>query len=251
MKSTPLSYELVPDRHPRGRFGLLALEADATIEDEWRALLRPAEASFLTARVPCAVEITPESLRAMGARLEDCARTLVPGTQLDALAYACTSGTLMIGEPEVEARLQAACGPLPVTNPLTAAKGALRHLEVERVSIVTPYIDSVNEPLASHFDANGFRIQAFGSFQNNDDREVARISSDSIVGACVSLASSSSRLPEALFIACTGLRAAALVPRLEAMLGIPVTTSNHAMAWHVLALTGAKTSLPSRGTLFR
>ena len=41
---------------------------------------------------------------------------------------------------------------------------------------------------------------------------------------------------DGVFVACTSLRVAALVEDLEAELGKPVTSSNHAMAWHALRL---------------
>ncbi|MGY9107722.1 MAG: aspartate racemase/maleate isomerase family protein, partial [Alphaproteobacteria bacterium] len=53
------------------------------------------------------------------------------------------------------------------------------------------------------------------------------------------------------FISCTSLRAAALVPQLEATLGHPVTTSNHALAWHMLRLAGVGEVISGKGELFK
>ncbi|WP_343221514.1 hypothetical protein [Mesorhizobium silamurunense] len=41
---------------------------------------------------------------------------------------------------------------------------------------------------------------------------------------------------DAIFISCTSLRVAEAVAGLERKIGIPVTSSNHAMAWHCLRL---------------
>lgn len=38
--------------------------------------------------------------------------------------------------------------------------------------------------------------------------------------------------------------------RLEARIGIPVTSSNHAMAWHSLRLAGIDDAMPEAGRLF-
>ena len=53
-----------------------------------------------------------------------------------------------------------------------------------------------------------------------------------------------------IFISCTSLRAAELIPELETLLGVQVTSSNHALAWHMLRLSGVLDPLPSKGNLF-
>ena len=53
-----------------------------------------------------------------------------------------------------------------------------------------------------------------------------------------------------IFISCTSLRAAELIPELETLLGVHVTSSNHALAWHMLRLSGVLDPLPSKGNLF-
>ena len=54
---------------------------------------------------------------------------------------------------------------------------------------------------------------------------------------------------DAVFVACTSLRVAAVAAEVEAALGKPVTSSNHAMAWHTLRLAGIGDSLPRWGRL--
>ncbi len=56
---------------------------------------------------------------------------------------------------------------------------------------------------------------------------------------------------DGVFVACTSLRVAALVEDLEAELGKPVTSSNHAMAWQALRLGRIAEPLDGRGRLFR
>ena len=55
---------------------------------------------------------------------------------------------------------------------------------------------------------------------------------------------------EAVFVACTSLRVAEAAVEIEAALDKPVTSSNHAMAWHVLRLAGIADPLPRWGRLF-
>jgi maleate isomerase len=55
---------------------------------------------------------------------------------------------------------------------------------------------------------------------------------------------------EAVFVSCTSLRLADHVAGIERELGKPVTSSNHAMAWHALRLGGVDDTLPQFGRLF-
>ncbi|TIS94170.1 MAG: Asp/Glu racemase, partial [Mesorhizobium sp.] len=77
-------------------------------------------------------------------------------------------------------------------------------------------------------------IVAVATFDRRDDREAARISLASIEAAAERMAAAPG--VDAIFISCTSLRVAEAVAELEQRIGIPVTSSNHAMAWHCLRL---------------
>ncbi|MDG1084956.1 MAG: Asp/Glu racemase, partial [Planktotalea sp.] len=56
---------------------------------------------------------------------------------------------------------------------------------------------------------------------------------------------------DGVFISCTSLRAAGIVEQAERQLGKPVTSSNHALAWHLLRLAGIDDGLDGFGQLFQ
>jgi maleate isomerase len=87
-----------------------------------------------------------------------------------------------------------------------------------------------------------------GSFNHENDNEVARISPASIREAAIDLARNDA--VDAVFVSCTSLRLVEQVEALERETGKPVTSSNHAMAWHALRLAGIADKLPDRGRLF-
>jgi maleate isomerase len=87
-----------------------------------------------------------------------------------------------------------------------------------------------------------------GSFNEGDDRKVGRISPDSLHLAALELGASEA--VEAVFVSCTALRLVEVVAEIEAALGKPVTSSNHALAWHCLRLAGVDDPLPRHGRLF-
>ena len=249
MQVQQFGHTLRPRLADRAAIGLLALATDATVEIEWRGLLGQAGVEFFVARVPMVAEVNPETLMAMEHRLGDVAKTLLPDSPLDVLAYACTSASLVIGEDRVAAALRAVRPGIAVTTPLGAAKAALSALGLRRVAVLTPYVDAINLPMRQHLEESGFDIPGMGSFMNERDPEVVRIEPAAIRAAALSLG----RTPgvDGVFIACTALRGAGLVKELEASLGLPVTTSNHAMAWHALRLAGVGDTLPSAGRLFQ
>ena len=55
---------------------------------------------------------------------------------------------------------------------------------------------------------------------------------------------------EAVLVCCTSLRLVDDIARIEKELGKPVTSSNHAMAWHALRLAGIHDTMPQFGRLF-
>ena len=55
---------------------------------------------------------------------------------------------------------------------------------------------------------------------------------------------------DAVFVSCTSVRLAEVAAAIEAEVGLPVTSSNHAMAWHALRLAGIQDGLPQFGKLF-
>ena len=78
--------------------------------------------------------------------------------------------------------------------------------------------------------------------------DAARISVASIRDAAIDLG----RDPrvDAVFVACTSLRVAEVAAEIEEVIGKPVTSSNHAMAWHALRLARIADRLPQWGKLF-
>lgn len=247
MKATAVKSKIASRPRVGPMIGLLALDADATIEDEWRDLFSSQEVGFYTGRVSCDTEITPNTLAAVEEPLGDAVAALLPGTKLDSIAFACTSASLFLGEETVTRIVGSVRPGTPVTTPLTAAKASLARLQAERIGLLTPYVDAINEPLAAHLSAAGHQVVSMASFFVGNDVDVVRITARSISEAVRVLM----KVPvDALLIACTAVRASALVPGLEAELGVPVTTSNHALAWHSLELAGGDANLSQRGRLF-
>ena len=227
----------------RARIGLIVLATDQTIEHEWRLIFRGLEGVALyQSRIWNDVRITPETLRAMEGKLADSAAVIMPGLPLASLAFGCTSATMVIGEEGVFAKLRAARPEARPTTPVTAAFAAFRAFGARRLAVLTPYRADVNATVRAYLEARGYEVPVFGTFDEEDDRRAACIDAASIRDAAIELG----RDPrvEAVFVSCTSLRVAGVAAEIEAATGKPVTSSNHAMAWHALRLAGIEDRLP-------
>lgn len=233
----------------RARIGLIILATDHTLEHEFRQIFRLPGVALYGTRIENAADINPATLAAMERGLAGSARVILPGTPFDVIAYGCTSGAVVIGEENVFRRIHEARPEARCTTPITGALAGLKALGARRIALLTPYIDSVNQRLKSYIEARGIAVPVIGSFNHEDDNEVARISTASIHDAAMELG----RHPavDAVFVSCTSLRVAEIAEPLERELGKPVTSSNHAMAWHCLRLAGITEPIDGWGRLFR
>ncbi len=233
---------------PRARIGLVALASDQTIESEFRQTVAQPGIGLYESRIYNANRITPETLRAMEREIGVGAGLILPGEALDVMAFGCTSATIVLGEAVVFGQLRTGRPEVACTSPPTAALAALARLGARRIAVLTPYRDDVNAAVAAFLERSGVSVAAFGSFSEDDDRVVARIDPASIRAAILELGAAPG--VEAVFVSCTSLRLVAEAASIEAALGKPVTSSNHAMAWHALRLAGIEDELPQFGRLF-
>ena len=232
----------------RAAIGLLVLATDQTMEHEFRWLLRQPGVAVYQSRLFNDAEITLETLRAIGPRIAPSAELILPGIPLDVVAFGCTSATMTLGEEAVFAEIHKVRPNVACTTPATAALAAFKALGAKNIGLLTPYAPQINANLVAYFRGRGANIAAVATFDRQDDREAARISVASIEAATRRMAATS-RI-DAIFVSCTSLRVAEAVARLEREAGAPVTSSNHAMAWHCLRLAGIDDVVPKAGRLF-
>ena len=231
---------------PDGRIGMVALATDLCTESDLRTML-PHGVELFTNRVANVNPTTEENLRAMAPDIGRAAAGIVPDVDLDVMIYGCTSGTVVIGEEEVFRRMREARGDYPCTTPITAAMAAIHTLGAHRVSILTPYLQSLNKEVARCFSDRGLDVLNIAGFNLASDADMTGVSLESIYRAGVEICRDDAEL---LFISCTALRSAQVVERIEQIIGRPVITSNQALAWHALELIGRPYTVNGYGKLF-
>jgi maleate isomerase len=233
-----------------GRIGLILLATDQTLEHEFRQALHALPGTELyTTRLHNEVTISPESLSAMETRLSAAAATLVPQLPLDVVAYACTSATLMIGAHAVHARIHEARPGVACSTPMEAAVTALRALCLRRIAFLPPYTDVINQRMREALLQQGFDVPVMGSWNIDDDDRVARLDAATLRRDIVALGTEED--VDGVFVACTNVRAMALIDELEQRLDKPVISSNSALIWDCLRRAGRQDPLPGFGQLLQ
>jgi len=233
---TLIPYRLTGPIGSRATLGLIVLQVDETIEQDFRRLFTDPQIALHISRIPSGDDLNPDTIGQMAIDLPRAAALLPPAAAFDSVAYACTSGTTLIGADRVADMVKAATHTRHVADPLSAALAALAQLKLRTVGIVSPYIDSVSQPIRRAFEAAGFAVPTCVSFGETIEARVARIDPASIREAALAVGRSAG--VEAVFLSCTNLRTLDILDDLEQTLGLPVISSNQALAWFMARQCG-------------
>lgn len=244
-----MPYELDEGIGYRAKIGLIVLATDQTIEYECRRLMDVPGVALWESRILNSQTISPENLAKMEAGMTEATRVIMPGIPLDVVAYGCTSGGMVIGTENVHARIWEARPEVACTTPMEATFAAFRALGAKRICFIPPYSDEINRSMRRHIIEAGFQVPVMGSWNISDDEKVGKLSPSTVRNAILELGAHDS--VDAVFVSCTNVRLADQVETLEAELGKPITSSNHAIAWHCLRLAGIDDAIPGYGRLFR
>ena len=167
---------------------------------------------------------------------------------LDAIGYACTSGSFVHGlgsDTKIIERMQAASGASCSTT-TTAAVRALKALKTKKLSVVTPYPDEINARLKSFLEDSGFEVltlKGLGLYTHIFNQPA---------GAAYELArEADSPETDAIFISCTNFRSVEVLQVLEQDLGKPVLSANQVTVWDLLHLAGVHPQNEKYGKLFQ
>lgn len=246
IRSKPVDVVLDRGRNWRAKLGFVVLSNEQTVEaDVFK--MTPDGVGVHFSRMPMSNTVTFETLAGMAPDIAASASLLLPEGELDAVSYTCNSGTMVIGEDEVMASLVGKGG--RVRNTTTVMTGVVRGLEAvgaRKISVATPYSDLVNSFVHRFLSSYGFEIVEFQGLNltRNSDIDLVAPSFLKAYGHSVDRPES-----EAVFMCCGALRALDIAQSLEDQLGKPVITSNQAMMWDCLRLSGIDDELHGFGRL--
>ena len=232
----------------RARLGILVLTTDMSSEWDITRFTRLDGVDCFVSRMPMALEANVKNLKALKNEVVTATQNLVPWAQFDAIAFACTTGSIAVGPAKLREMVQSVKAGVPVCNPVDSAIDALARLECRKVALLTPYISEVNATLEDYFIGRGLELASKAAFNLAGDPQIDLVDPECIIEAGLDIATGDC---DGLFVSCTGLRTAGIVQRLEDKLGKPVVTSNQALAWSTLRAAGINDEIEGFGRLFQ
>lgn len=236
------------------QMGLIILETDLTIETEFRFFLSQdinanQNISLLNTRIPCDDKVTADNLTLMEDRFSEALALFPNNYEFDVMGYGCTSASLLIGDEKIERIIKANIITQNVSTPMSAVKKGLRALDVKKIGYLAPYISSIAHQMCSNLNESGFEIVSAATFSEDRDSIVGNITPSSILDAIETLTNQAPHL-DAVFISCTSLKCAPIIPIAEKKFGMPVISSNSALAWDMARLSNSAVSRQGKGKLF-
>jgi maleate cis-trans isomerase len=182
--------------------------------------------------------------------------TLLSHARVHAIAFACTSGSLLggIGYDEAIIETMKKYTSCPCTTTSTAVVEALRTMGIKKVCVGTPYLDWVNQLEQKFLEGSGFEVanmrsiledvrEVFGDIPDESGPQsrflVNAVPPQRVYEFAVNKVYRDGC--EGVFLSCMGLPTLGVVKLLENDLGKPVISSNQATLWKLLKIAGVHT----------
>lgn len=253
-----IEYEVDGGIGTRAHIGMVVICNDQTLPLEARAMLTIPGIALYESRIgrasspeerkkPLSIGLLEETFDGLDVAIEQI-NTMRPS---DVVALGCTSAAMVIGPQELERRVRIVHPKARVTDPFTAILSALRALRSSRVGFVSPYPRDVAEKMVRGIETAGLEVPIAASFHNASGvvKNDAPFISPASISKAVRQVSTSVDV-DTVVIACTQMRAAAIIGELEHQTGKTIISSNQAMCWHALRLAGCRDVIAGWGRLF-
>lgn len=224
----------------RAKVGVVLPSSNTTVEPEFHRWF-PDGVSLHCARMRLR-DVSVDALTDMANEADASAERLADAS-VDAIAYACTTGSLVHGRQyaiELERRLTDAGSAPAIVTALSVVR-SLKSLDADHVSIATPYRDELNEREVEFLETHGIQTVAISGLGLPDNRTIGSLNRRDIVQQIRTLDRDGA---DALFISCTNYPVLDVVDILERDVRIPIVTSNNATIWDLCRTVGIETDGP-------
>lgn len=233
----------------RAKLGLITPPTNTVNEAEW-ARMMPEGVTFHTHRMVLHPDTTSEAGKAGLMRDLEEVFSMLKNARVDAIAYACTAGS-MINPVDALPEMLSERMDVPAVTTSAAIIRALKTLGVTRLSVATPYADRLNEHETHFLEENGFvvdRLIGLGIGKNGPS-EYVQIAQTPIDAVAEHVRAAFVPGSDAILITCTDFPTLPLIAALEEEFGVPVVTSNQATFWAMLRRAGIDDRFDTFGRL--
>lgn len=246
-KATASAARFDAGAHHRAKIGYLLLATEQTVQDDIYRLC-PEGVGVHVSRVAIPDSITVNTLAAQADLLADAAALILPDGSLDVICYACTSGSLVIGEERVNAELKRGQPGAKPTSLIAGVLAGLKALKARKVAVGTPYINEINIQERDYMTAAGFDILDITGLGLEKDSDMVRVTPDFLAEFITAIDRPDA---DAVFLSCGALRSVEILDAVERAIDKPVIVSNQAMIWNCLRMAGIDDRMDGYGRLFR
>jgi maleate isomerase len=228
-----------PDYARAGRLGLGTPQANPTVEAEIRRLL-PFDVDYVTLRLTSPSPDPITRLKAYLTELPQHAKQFA-GMKIDAFLFACTATSYLL-DPATERRAiqdaEAVLGAPVITAP-AALITQLQAIGAHRIALVSPYPAFIMTSAVHWWVAHGFDVVHQGGIDihSNDTVQIYGLQS---ADAWAALRNLKVGHADAVVLSGTGMPSLPLIDRASAHFGVPVISSNLALAREGLKRLGLR-----------
>ena len=231
----------------RGRIGLIAPAPGSAAEKEFNHYV-PEGVAVLTTRIPL-YAISYESLKTMTGYVDEAAKMLTESAAVDIILFNCTAGSFL-EEGNYDIRLVRHLEEitnLPAVTTSTCILEAMDAYRAEKIHIVTPYSEEINERERIFFSSRGKTVLSVTGALLTDSRDVPKIPPGDMYRYALEADTDDADL---ILISCTGLHVLTIIDALEKDLKKPVISSNQCALWGTLNKLGVHDEIRGIGSLF-
>jgi len=245
MKLNKIEPKFISKSNPR--IGLITLGSDFRIEKDFNNVIYGRDVDLYVNRIHCYNPLTNETLAKMADDITEVTNDILPGQKIDCVAYGCTSGTVAAGYDVIKEKVNLAKPEAKVTTPITSVIKALKVLDINKISIFTPYTKTINESVVGYFKKENIIINSLSYFDIDSDLDIGKVDENYLFEVLSKIDLEDS---DALFVSCTALPVLSIIDKLEKQLKKVVLSSNQTLIWETLNLIGNKKPVVGFGKIF-
>ena len=245
MKLNKVEPKFISKSNPR--IGLIALGSDFRIEKDFNNIIYGRDIDLYVNRIHCYNPLTNETLAKMAEDITEVAKEILPDQKIDCIAYGCTSGTVAAGFSSIKKKVNLAKPNAKVTTPITSAIKAFKKLNINKISVFTPYTKEINDSIISYFEKESIIVNSLSYFDIASDIDIGKVDQDNLFDILSKIDLKDS---DALFVSCTALPVLSIIDKLEKKLNKTVLSSNQTLIWESLNHIEYKEKIEGFGKLF-
>tara|TARA_B100000029_G_C17564562_1_gene954591 strand:+ start:894 stop:1646 length:753 start_codon:yes stop_codon:yes gene_type:complete len=229
------------------KIGLVALSTDFTVEQDFRRICKNQNLNIYVNKIPFKNPLNHENYLKMTNHLSDVVNNILPGEEVDTIAYACTSGTVAIGDKIISEKIHSVKPKAYVSTPITAAIKSFLKFNIKKIAVLTPYPKEVNKTIFNYLKKSNIDIVSFSSFNLNFDNDIANVDPNYLLSTIKKI---NYKEVDAIFVSCTALRAVEILNEAEAETSKIIISSNQALIWDSIRSVNIKDKIEGFGKLF-